>query len=158
MPTMDSILEDVKNHLPPAHQSAVLRNFYRELHSWIQQGRPGRNDYGFRKLHGIEVNLRLWCLTKCISDTRYAQLMSEFRRQIEASYLDEVLPFNTDTVHMLSEMDAFANPARATWVEVYIDVPTLSALERVDPPMVTVPAIPEPPGLIARFTAWLRGQ
>ena len=99
--------------------SPELKQFYKDLQAWIEEGLP--EDPIFDQRDSVYDNLWYWafCVETCPLELRAElshNLTYELRLSFEKAGLDTYVPFNTSLWKFYTEQNKYANKARLEWI------------------------------------------
>lgn len=95
----------------------MLKQFYKDIYSWVMSGCPAKNSFGFSVEYGLCFNLNFWrdALDTDPDNDLGAMLKDSFRQAgLAADY-----PFNEKNTYFIEKEDPgghFKNVKRLSWI------------------------------------------
>lgn len=107
-------------------QNITLKDFYRAMQAWIDDGCPNDNPHGFIRDHGLCLCLvrYMQCAGHDTSTSKeYYTLDATLYYSFTVAGLNGVFPFNTGpgSVGYGIERNKYTNPRRLQWIKSHLE-------------------------------------
>ena len=106
-------------------QTITLKDFYRAIQAWIDDGCPEYNPYHFNIDCGLCVCLYRYTLSQGVdtNSSAYCDLDYDLYRSFTTAGLNGVFPFNTGpgSIGYGTEHNKYTNPARLQWIKSHLE-------------------------------------
>ena len=92
----------------------ILKDFYKDLLTWINEGCPEYNTYNFQPHVGLCTSFKKWVLKTYPDDVFW---LDEFTYTFVKEGLDRWQPFNQSYKEYINKQNKYTNPARLNWIK-----------------------------------------
>ena len=92
----------------------ILKDFYKDLLTWINEGCPEYNTYNFETYSGLCTSFKKWILKTYPDDVFW---LDEFTYTFVKEGLDRAYPFNPSCKEYINKQNKYTNPARLNWIK-----------------------------------------
>ena len=93
---------------------SILKDFYKDLLTWINEGCPEDNIYNFKVSKGLCSSFLEWTRKNYPKDIF---TLGEFSDPFAKEGLDRAYPFNPGLREYIHEQNKYTNPARLNWIK-----------------------------------------